>query len=192
MGAKLSALLPFISVRGSPAFCRITSLPTFHFITLTCDSCLTSHRRVNSLFERVTTVNMASTRIPTLSTRKAPAGALTTVWMPPPVCSTINFAHSNQFECYPPGYSNSYWFNIPGYYSPAICPSGFTSVCDRWQSTQGPSLLPCELGSYSKCSLMELATNICFLKWLHLPTRFWFYQLCYQKGSWHNIGGALQ
>ncbi|EJT81929.1 hypothetical protein GGTG_01903 [Gaeumannomyces tritici R3-111a-1] len=61
----------------------------------------------------------------TWTVRRPPAGALTTVWMPPSKCSTINYSQSEKFDyCYPPSYSYSYWIGGTGYSSPAICPSG--------------------------------------------------------------------
>lgn len=70
-----------------------------------------------------------------------PAAAMTT---PFPFPCGHNFLN-DQFQrnpevrdkCAPPGFEQ-YWWSSVGYYSPAICPSGYTAGCFRWNSKQGP------------------------------------------------------
>lgn len=51
---------------------------------------------------------------------------LTTIWTPP--CeSIIPFEYFDTTSCAPPEYE-SVWYD-GGYYSPAICPSGYTAGC---------------------------------------------------------------
>lgn len=42
-------------------------------------------------------------------------------------------------ECAPPNF-NEYWWSSVGYYSPAVCPSGYTVGCTRWEDEQGPTV----------------------------------------------------
>lgn len=64
-----------------------------------------------------------------------PAGALTTIWTPP--CGIVTGTYTKASEtCMPPGW-NIYWASNAGYYSPAICPSGFIPGCTR-TLRQGP------------------------------------------------------
>lgn len=52
---------------------------------------------------------------------------LTSIWTPP--CSPIiPFEYYDTTSCAPPQYE-SVWYD-GGYYSPAICPSGYTSGCE--------------------------------------------------------------
>ena len=52
---------------------------------------------------------------------------LTSIWTPP--CSPIiPFEYYDTTSCAPPQYK-SVWYD-GGYYSPAICPSGYTSGCE--------------------------------------------------------------
>ncbi|KAK3374674.1 hypothetical protein B0H63DRAFT_452521 [Podospora didyma] len=69
------------------------------------------------------------------STRTRPAAALTTVYTLP--CGP----YFDQYDssCAPPNWT-SYWGGNVGYYSPAICPSGWTIACGRFASAQGPAL----------------------------------------------------
>ncbi|KAI1137663.1 hypothetical protein F5Y05DRAFT_387901, partial [Hypoxylon sp. FL0543] len=72
-----------------------------------------------------------------------PVGALTTVWSASDGCfpvSTrpamdIDTFWSSYPDCAPPGYA-SYFDTY--YYSPAICPSGYTVGCSRYGDFQGP------------------------------------------------------
>ena len=85
--------------------------------------------------------------------RLLPAAALTTVWTPP--CGLDRwFTEPNKDKilvpqsCRPPNWG-AYFTNVDGrgaggYYSPAICPSGFTLGCSRFSSDQGPEPLPGE------------------------------------------------
>ncbi|KAF3054861.1 hypothetical protein GL218_07732 [Daldinia childiae] len=74
-----------------------------------------------------------------------PVAALTTVWTPSDGCfpvstrptTDIDIFWSSNPECAPPGYA-SYFETY--YYSPAICPSGFTVGCSRYGNFQGPSV----------------------------------------------------
>ncbi|KAF2460467.1 hypothetical protein BDY21DRAFT_361419 [Lineolata rhizophorae] len=75
-----------------------------------------------------------------------PAAALTTVYTPDPECaedSTWFFRDS----CMPTGWVE-YWDGPEvGYYSPGICPSGFTPACERPAATTddyGPAIAPGE------------------------------------------------
>ncbi|TPX13033.1 uncharacterized protein E0L32_006459 [Thyridium curvatum] len=64
-----------------------------------------------------------------------PAGSLTTIWTPP--CGIVTGTYTKASEtCMPPGW-NIYWASNAGYYSPAICPSGFIPGCTR-TLRQGP------------------------------------------------------
>ena len=77
----------------------------------------------------------------------APAAAMPTPFDFP--CG-INFL-SNEFHknkhlrdvCGPPNFEN-YWWSTIGYYSPAVCPRGYTAGCFRWNSDQGPPVEPTE------------------------------------------------
>jgi hypothetical protein len=46
-------------------------------------------------------------------------------------------------SCAPPNFSK-YWWDQAGFYSPAICPQGYTMGCTRWDSDQGPTVEPTE------------------------------------------------
>ncbi|KAI1473405.1 hypothetical protein F4774DRAFT_415848 [Daldinia eschscholtzii] len=78
-----------------------------------------------------------------------PVAALTTVWTPSDGCfpvstrstTDIDVFWSSNPDCAPPGYA-SYFETY--YYSPAICPSGFTVGCSRFDDFQGPSVEPTE------------------------------------------------
>jgi hypothetical protein len=57
----------------------------------------------------------------------SPAAALTTVFTPiPDYCRTGLYRHYTDF-CMPPAWS-TYWYGNVGYYSPGICPYGYTSA----------------------------------------------------------------
>ncbi|KAI2619859.1 hypothetical protein GGS26DRAFT_321794 [Hypomontagnella submonticulosa] len=89
-----------------------------------------------------------------------PVAALTTVWTPSEGCwplstrstTDIDMFWTSSPECAPPGYA-SYFDTY--YYSPAICPSGYTVGCSRYGEFQGPSVEPtetamlCVLSDYS-------------------------------------------
>ncbi|KAI1073531.1 hypothetical protein F5B20DRAFT_501182 [Whalleya microplaca] len=72
-----------------------------------------------------------------------PVDALTTIWTPGPGCYPLSTAPSldiNSFwtkntECGPPRWTD---YIETYYYSPAICPSGWTVGCERYTSIQGP------------------------------------------------------
>ncbi|KAH8660174.1 hypothetical protein BX600DRAFT_513802 [Xylariales sp. PMI_506] len=74
-----------------------------------------------------------------------PAGALYAIWTP--TCYP-------SIACYPWGWEE-YWYSKEGYYSPGICPQGFTSGCQPWSTVQGPPIEPtetaiqCVLSGYS-------------------------------------------
>jgi hypothetical protein len=76
----------------------------------------------------------------------APAGALTTVFTPTdPYCATGPLRYLTD-SCMPPNFGK--YFGAEGlvYYSPGVCPSGYTSACDRPGApfSAGPPLLPSE------------------------------------------------
>ncbi|KAF2837024.1 hypothetical protein M501DRAFT_214742 [Patellaria atrata CBS 101060] len=78
-----------------------------------------------------------------------PAAAITSIFtMPSAYCSSISTPFWDS-GCMPPGWSR-YWASDYGYYSPAICPSGYESACARPTTTNsgwgpmGPELLPDE------------------------------------------------
>lgn len=67
-------------------------------------------------------------------TRVGPIGTflivpLTTIWTPPcgPFVTFVNLNLPEATTCVPPQYE-SVWYSY-GYYSPAICPSGYSSGC---------------------------------------------------------------
>ena len=71
--------------------------------------------------------------------RVSPAGALSTIWTPP--CGTSAFAYTGfgPSTCMPPNWY-TYWEKLVGYYSPAICPSGFEPGCTRYGTPTGTAL----------------------------------------------------
>jgi hypothetical protein len=71
----------------------------------------------------------------------SPAGSLTTIFTPP--CDIATVEDWSGTSCYPRGWSD-YWFGNTGYYSPAICPSGYTIACSRYATAQGPDVEPTE------------------------------------------------
>ena len=81
------------------------------------------------------------------STHLAPVAALTSVWTPP--CGLDRWYKTVTDQpvpesCLLPSWS-AYWFRTGiGYYSPAICPSGFAVCHSRYDSGQGPEPLPGE------------------------------------------------
>ncbi|XWX01573.1 hypothetical protein V2A60_009601 [Cordyceps javanica] len=90
-----------------------------------------------------------STTTPTAAAHDgiAPAAAMPTPFDFP--CG-VNFLssefHKNQQlrdRCGPPNF-DEYWWSTVGYYSPAICPRGYTAGCFRWNSDQGPPVEPTE------------------------------------------------
>ena len=107
----------------------------------------------------------------------SPVAALTTIFTPPASClNTLFVEYYTQAQppnnlgnthltlglmpmsqCFPVSYLEEYWHSGVGYYSPAVCPSGYTSACDVLHvSTNGflwgPSLLPSET-AYKCCPL---------------------------------------
>lgn len=60
----------------------------------------------------------------------SPAGALTTIFTMPESCSSIS-TRLHDYGCMPPRFKEDYWESYSGYYSPAICPSGYRSACNR-------------------------------------------------------------
>lgn len=78
-----------------------------------------------------------------------PVAALTTVWTASEGCfpvstrstTDIDMFWSSYTDCAPPGYA-SYFETY--YYSPAICPSGYTVGCSRYGDFQGPPVEPTE------------------------------------------------
>ncbi|KAI0886441.1 uncharacterized protein GGS22DRAFT_187686 [Annulohypoxylon maeteangense] len=78
-----------------------------------------------------------------------PVAPLTTVWTASPGCfpvstrstTDIDMFWTSHTDCAPPGYA-SYFETY--YYSPGICPSGFTVGCSRYGDFQGPSVEPTE------------------------------------------------
>lgn len=69
-----------------------------------------------------------------------PAAALTTVWKPPCPGGPISWDRSRtvpKVEAFSPCLPESW--AATGYFSPAICPSGYVSVCGRFRDdAQGP------------------------------------------------------
>ena len=57
---------------------------------------------------------------------------LTSIWTPP-CMATLTFMDFDQTDCAPPQYE-SVWYH-GGYYSPAICPSGYTAGCEVTRQT---------------------------------------------------------
>ncbi|KAK0651050.1 hypothetical protein B0T16DRAFT_72595 [Cercophora newfieldiana] len=74
------------------------------------------------------------------ATRVSPAAALSTIWDPPCGANAFVTPGSGPTSCFPPNWS-AYWGGDVGYYSPAICPSGFTPGCSKYASSgyQGPA-----------------------------------------------------
>ncbi|KAI1472143.1 uncharacterized protein F4812DRAFT_407630 [Daldinia caldariorum] len=78
-----------------------------------------------------------------------PVAALTTIWTPSDGCFPVSTRPTTDIDvfwtsnpkCAPPGYA-SYFETY--YYSPAVCPSGFTVGCSRYDDFQGPSVEPTE------------------------------------------------
>lgn len=75
-----------------------------------------------------------------------PAHSLVTIFTPHPACTNfpVSTIASSESRCLPTKYLEGYIGRTAGYYSPAICPSGYASICDRWDSKQGPTLEPSE------------------------------------------------
>jgi len=71
-----------------------------------------------------------------------PAGALTTVFTPPANCPSLVATNDESpvSSCMPTDYANKYWDSNAGYYSPGVCPSGYTVACSRYNSEQGPAV----------------------------------------------------
>lgn len=71
----------------------------------------------------------------------APAAAMPTPFDFPCGVNFLNDEfHKNKNlreRCGPPGFED-YWWSGVGYYSPALCPRGYTAGCFRWNSNQGP------------------------------------------------------
>ncbi|KAI0173007.1 hypothetical protein GGR52DRAFT_572812 [Hypoxylon sp. FL1284] len=109
---------------------------------------------------------------PTLARRQSsrdhegtpPVAALTTIWTAPEDCfpiskdpaEDIDLFWSSQPACGPPGYT-SYYDTF--YYSPAICPSGFTVGCSRYAASQGPDVEPTETAVLCVLSDYSCATD---------------------------------
>lgn len=77
----------------------------------------------------------------------SPAGAMVTPFPFPCGRSFLNEQYQQdeamRQRCAPPGFED-YWWSSAGYYSPAICPQGYTAGCFRWNSEQGPAVEPTE------------------------------------------------
>src|SRR5450756_2526984 len=77
-----------------------------------------------------------------------PAGALTTILTLPCGSTIVYDGGFLPSTCLPPDW-DKYWSTTPGtltvgYYSPAICPSGWTVCASRYKNIQGPSVEPTE------------------------------------------------
>lgn len=89
---------------------------------------------------------MISTTSPS---RTAPQAAVTTIFTPPHFCggyvddSSWLTGPSSLSSCLPGFTLGAGWYD-EAYFSPAICPSGYTVDCTRWDDDQGPSLIPGE------------------------------------------------
>ena len=79
----------------------------------------------------------------------APAAAMTTAFSFPCGEPTDFFDGAYQQnpeqrqKCAPPNFEQ-YWWKSAGYYSPAVCPKGYTAGCMRWNLGQGPPVEPTE------------------------------------------------
>ncbi|EHA53915.1 hypothetical protein MGG_04770 [Pyricularia oryzae 70-15] len=87
-----------------------------------------------------------SVTISPLHNSTTPAGSLTTIWTPPcpggPMTTWDSNANRSLEGCMPTNYKDLYYDGNVGYYSPGICPSGYTSACSRYNTQQGPPLEP--------------------------------------------------
>ncbi|KAI6367967.1 hypothetical protein MCOR25_004756 [Pyricularia grisea] len=85
-----------------------------------------------------------SRTITSLHNGTTPAGLLTTIWTPPCPDGPMTTWDSNWTKslkvCMPTNYKDIYYNGNVGYYSPGICPSGYTSACRRYNTHQGPPL----------------------------------------------------
>src|SRR3569833_3440239 len=85
----------------------------------------------------------------TSTSRDPPQAALTTIFTPPAFCGGYVDASSwltgptSSSSCLPPFHSGAGYYD-EAYYSPAICPSGYTVDCTRFDDDQGPTPLPSE------------------------------------------------
>ncbi len=70
-----------------------------------------------------------------------PAAAMPTPFAFPCGVKFLNFQQDPDMrdKCAPPNFEN-YWKSSVGYYSPALCPEGYTAGCFRWNTAQGPPL----------------------------------------------------
>ncbi|ATY65364.1 transmembrane alpha-helix domain-containing [Cordyceps militaris] len=94
-----------------------------------------------------TTAATRTTATATAHDGTAPAAALPTPFdFPCGVDFLSNEFHRNKQlrdRCGPPGFED-YWWSAVGYYSPAVCPRGYTAGCFRWNADQGPAVEPTE------------------------------------------------
>jgi|SRR3569833_574156 len=76
-----------------------------------------------------------------------PAAAMTTPFYFPCGKKFYDFSGKKDLyfnpACAPPNFID-YWWSSVGYYSPALCPSGYTIGCERWHFEQGPTVEPTE------------------------------------------------
>src|SRR5436190_5468627 len=113
---------------------------------------LTSTRAVSSLLKMSISAYVPSSGHPRDT---PPVAALTTIFTPPASClQTLFVQYYTQFQppnnfgnthltlglmqmsqCFPISYSEQYHHSRVGYYSPAVCPSGYTSACDVFNIT---------------------------------------------------------
>ena len=138
-----------------------------------------------------------------------PAGAITSVFTMPPDCANYGAGrYITVASCMPPEYFELYWTLNYGYYSPAICPDGYTGACPR--NTQGwmtgppieqgetaticcPRYMPIDAFVYYVLNIKTAAINV-HLSWI--PTVFCTAVLQPQPGIAMQIrfksGGRLQ
>jgi hypothetical protein len=90
--------------------------------------------------------SVLSSPSPTLTDHNGnfPAAALTTIFTPPTGCPTAVTSLPSQLSCMPSHYDD-YFYGSLGYYSPAICPTGYTIGCSREPTgNAGPSVAATE------------------------------------------------
>ena len=99
------------------------------------------------------TLAIMASNPPASITREGPVAALTTVFTPPPGCSTSSAA-----SCFPTLWDQSVVAaSHLRYYSPGICPSGYSSACNTYHtSLHGPSPLPSETAAICCKRYVEL------------------------------------
>ncbi|KAH6999276.1 hypothetical protein EDB80DRAFT_724531 [Ilyonectria destructans] len=109
------------------------------------------------------------TSIPTITTTSdypPPQAAVTTIFTPPEFCAPYvdasswisSLTESRLSSCFP-GFPSIEGLIHSVYYSPAICPSGYTVDCMRFDNFQGPSVLSGETAAICCPSSFSCAPN---------------------------------